>query len=758
MLQPSVTLSAEQLSAALKSWFGFDGFRPGQEDVLRDALAGRDLLAIMPTGGGKSLYFQLPALLRPGVIVVVSPLIALMQDQVRLLHDNGIPAAFLNSSLSGRESSERSAALLRGEYKLLYLAPERLLLPDFLGGFLPALQQAQGLSGFTIDEAHCVSEWGHDFRPEYRQMHILRERFPEVPVFAFTATATGRVREDIVAQLGLREPALHLASFNRPNLHYAVRAKTPKTYGELRDRARNDRGSGIVYCLSRKRVDELAASLAADGVRALPYHAGLSAEARRNNQDAFIRDDVQVIVATIAFGMGINKPDVRWVVHYDLPKTMEGYYQEAGRAGRDSERADCLLYFGVGDIRTAEFLIAQKIDPGTGEPLEAEQRLARQQLRKVLDYAESTECRRAIQLRYFGERFEPPCGACDNCVDPKPVEDWTLEARQFLSAVARLAQRGERFGAAYIIDLLRGAETQKLIDRGHQALSVYGIGKQRTQDEWRLLVRALLHQGLIEETGDGYPVLRLNAASREVLKSTQQVSFAVAPKREKRARRKSAADAALGAPLPQAEALFERLRTLRKTLADAQGVPPYVVFSDASLRQMADRQPLTSAAFMEISGVGGRKLVQYGQAFTRAIREFRIDQGLSADDAGAEPESAFDSADSNSEPEGLSETARRTLALFRHGRTPEQIAAERDLDTATIFAHLESALANGEALEMDRLIAPTRLQKIVPALEAHGDTRLKPAFDALGGAYAYAELRLVRGWLHGRGIKVSHRV
>ncbi|GAC1624429.1 MAG: DNA helicase RecQ [Nevskia sp.] len=744
------------MSAALKSWFGFDRFRPGQEAVVRDALSGQDLLAIMPTGGGKSLCFQLPALLRPGVMIVVSPLIALMQDQVRLLRDNGINAAFLNSSLSARESSETSAALLRGEFKLLYLAPERLLMPDFLGGFLPRLIAAQGLSGFTIDEAHCVSEWGHDFRPEYRQMHILREHFPDVPVFAFTATATGRVRSDIVAQLGLREPALHVASFNRPNLHYAVRDKTPKTYHELLDRARRQRGAGIVYCLSRKRVDELAARLAEDQVRALPYHAGLDAATRRNNQEAFIRDDAQVIVATIAFGMGINKPDVRWVVHYDLPKTMEGYYQEAGRAGRDSEPAECLLYFGIGDIRTADFLIAQKVDPTTGAALEAEQRMARQQLRKVLDYAESSECRRAIQLRYFGERYDPPCGACDNCLDPKPVEDWTHEARQFLSAVARLAQRGERFGAAYIIDLLRGAAAQKIIDRGHQSLSVYGIGRQRSQDDWRLLVRALLHQALIEETGDSYPVLRLNAESREVLKGERKVLVAIATKAERAPKRRGSKAAEAGeAPLPQSEALFEQLRSLRKQLADSQGVPPYVVFSDASLRQMADRQPTTSAAFMEISGVGGRKLAQYGAAFTSAIREFRLSKGLGPEDAAAEPASAFESDDSASEPEGLSETARRTLLLYQRGGDPEQIAAERDLDVTTIFAHLESALANGEAIDLGRLISPTRLQAMLQALEAHGDTRLKPAWEALGGQYTYSELRLVRGWMHGQSIQAS---
>ncbi len=608
---------------ALRRWFGYESFRPGQEAVIGDALAGRDLLAVMPTGGGKSLCFQLPALLRRGVMIVVSPLIALMQDQVRLLRDNGVPATFVNSTLGAREAGERLDATLRGEYRLLYLAPERLMMPEFLDGFLPRLRDEQGLSGFTVDEAHCVSEWGHDFRPEYRQLGSLRAHFPEVPVFAFTATATARVRDDIVAQLRLREAKIHVASFNRANLYYAVRPKDKNTYPELRALARAG-GAGIVYCLSRKRVDELAAKLAHDGVRALPYHAGLDAETRRSNQEAFIRDDAQVVVATIAFGMGINKPDVRWVVHYDLPKTMEGYYQEAGRAGRDSEPARCLLYFGVGDIRTTEFLISQKIDPQSGEPLEHEQRIARQQLRQVLDYAESNDCRRAIQLRYFGEAFKPPCGACDNCLEPKPVEDWTRETQQFLSCVARLAQRRQQFGAAYIIDILRGADTDKIDRNGHAELSTYGIGTQRGQDEWRQLARALLHQGLVDETSDGYPVLRLNATSWEVLKGLRSVRIAVTPKRERVRDRKAAKTVSQAAAELTSEALelFERLRALRKRLADAQGVPPYVVFSDASLRQMAEHRPRNESEFARISGVGAYKQSQYGEVFTALIREF----------------------------------------------------------------------------------------------------------------------------------------
>ncbi len=617
----SRTLSPD-LSAELKRSFGFDSFRPGQQAIVHDALAGRDVLAIMPTGGGKSLCFQLPAVIRHGVTLVVSPLIALMQDQVRQLQDNGIAATFINSSLPGSEVWARTSALLRGDYKLLYLAPERLLHPDFLGGVLPRLVDSAALAGIVIDEAHCVSQWGHDFRPEYRQLSQLRKRCPKVPMLAFTATATPRVRTDIIQQLALQNPAVHVASFNRPNLRYAVRPKSKHAYEELLARARESDSSGIVYCLSRKRVDELAAKLRDDGISALPYHAGLDAEERSRNQEAFIRDDARIIVATIAFGMGINKPDVRWVVHYDLPRTLESYYQESGRAGRDGDPAQCILYFGAADIRTAEFLIQQKVDSVTGEPLEDEQRIARQQLRQVLNYAESTECRRAIQLRYFGESFAPPCDACDNCLEPRETKDWTLEARQYLSCAARLAQRHERYGTAYLIEILRGGQSQKLIDRGHQNLSVYGIGKARSVDEWRHLARTLAHQGLVDETQDGYPVVLLNKLSWEVLRGERQVLLAE-PIKAARKRQPAAASASLDTD----HALFDQLRALRKQLADENGVPPYVIFHDSTLREMAGRKPHTLAEFAMIPGVGQTKLARYGEPFLQVIAGAPPEQG-----------------------------------------------------------------------------------------------------------------------------------
>ncbi|HEX4242395.1 MAG TPA: DNA helicase RecQ [Steroidobacteraceae bacterium] len=606
------------LSEPLRRIFGFSSFRPGQESIVQDVLSRRDVLALMPTGGGKSLCFQLPALIQPGVSIVISPLIALMQDQVRLLRESGIAAAFVNSTLRADEISERTRAMLRGELKLVYLAPERLLLSEFLEGPLQALAAGPGINAFVVDEAHCVSEWGHDFRPEYRQLSTLRRRHPQVPILAFTATATPRVRTDIVAQLALRDPAVHVSSFIRPNLSYRVRAKSARSYDELLSRAREG-GAGIVYCLSRRRVDELASQLRADGIAARPYHAGLEGEERRANQEAFTRDDVQVVVATVAFGMGINKPDVRWIVHYDLPRSLEGYYQESGRAGRDGDPADCTLYFGLADIRTADFLIQQKVDPDSGAPLEEEQRIARQQLRQVLSYAESVECRRAIQVRYFGESVGGPCGACDNCLEPRELVDRTLEAKQLLSCVARLAQRGERFGAAHVVEILRGGRSERLISRGHDDLSVYGIGKDRSLDEWRALVRSLLHQGLMTETQDGYPVLSLNEASWQVLKDQRPVQAAT-PAARAAARRQKPSAAAAALP-PGSTALFEQLRAVRKRLADEHAVPPYVIFHDATLREVAMRRPITLDELGRIRGVGEFKLSRYGEPFVAAVRE-----------------------------------------------------------------------------------------------------------------------------------------
>jgi ATP-dependent DNA helicase RecQ len=718
------------LEQALKYHFGYDSFRPGQQEIINAALQNQDLLVVMPTGGGKSLCFQLPALLKSGLTVVISPLIALMQDQVDALQSNDIPATFLNSSLSLPELRERERDILSGRIKLLYVAPERLMTEDFLFGILTRVKG--GLSGFAIDEAHCVSEWGHDFRPEYRQLQQLRSRFPHVPVLALTATATDRVRQDIIEQLDLRDPYIHIASFNRPNLYYEVRPKNRHSYSELLQQIKQAKGSGIIYCLSRRRVDELTLRLQGDGISALPYHAGLNNNTRAENQNRFIRDDVQVMVATIAFGMGINKPDVRFVIHYDLPRNLEGYYQEAGRAGRDGEPAHCTLFYNAGDIKTVEYLISQKIDPSNGEALEDEQRIATQQLWRVINYAEATDCRRTIQLGYFGESFPGNCANCDNCCHPKPIEDWTIEAQKFLSCVARCK---ERYGMGHIIDVLRGSKNQKVLLNAHDRLSTYGIGKDKSVDQWRMLGRSLVHQGFVDETSDGYSVLRLNALSWEILRKQRQVLIAVAP--QPTTSQQTETDAA------DVEKLFDRLQTLRKKLADEQSVPPYVVFSNASLRQMAQQQPQTLRQFAQISGVGSRKLEQYGAVFTQEICAYRQEQGLpnQTDDAPVKPALALKLADVTP-----NNTQMVTFDLYQQGLKPADIAEQRHLRLSTIMNHLAELIEMGEPVDLSRLLLPDRQEKIVEAIRVVGVHSARGIRDYLGEVYGYDEIRLVQAW------------
>ncbi|HEY9624522.1 MAG TPA: DNA helicase RecQ [Crinalium sp.] len=721
------------LEQALKHYFGYDRFRPGQQEIVEAALQNEDLLVIMPTGGGKSLCFQLPALLKPGVTVVVSPLIALMQDQVQALHDNGIGATFLNSSLGLTQTRQREAQILNGQIKLLYVAPERLLGDRFLP-FLDQVKATVGVSAFAIDEAHCVSEWGHDFRPEYRQLRYLRQRYPDVPFLALTATATERVRQDILNQLELRSPTVHVASFNRQNLYYEVIPKQKQSYVELVQMIRQSEGSGIVYCLSRKKVDELTYKLQRDGVEALAYHAGLSDRDRLENQTRFIRDDVRVMVATIAFGMGINKPDVRFVIHYDLPRNLESYYQESGRAGRDGEAARCTLFFSYGDIKTIDYLIAQKVNPVTGEPLEEEQQIARQQLRQVLDYAEGVDCRRRIQLAYFGERFEGNCANCDNCLNPKPVEDWTVEAQKFLSCVARCDQR---FGLKYIVDVLRGSKDRRILQNGHDKLSTYGIGRDRSGEAWKILGRSLLHQGLLEETADGYSVLRLNAASWEVMRRQRSVYISMPTKVNQTVGPEDHLRA-------DVELLFERLRSLRKNIADEESVPPYVIFADSSIRLMAQKQPQTLEEFAKISGVGSHKRAKYGPLFTKEIRDFCEEQGIPLRSESLPVESSFDPTPEPQLPPDVSRSHYHTLELHQEGLTPSEIAERRNLRIGTVFDHLSILLEAGQAISLDALVPPERQAAIEAAIDVAGADSLRAIRDHVGELYDYNEIRLVR--------------
>ncbi|QKQ73244.1 DNA helicase RecQ [Nostoc sp. TCL240-02] len=710
-------LQYPNLEQALKYHFGYDRFRPGQRQIIEDALQNRDLLIVMPTGGGKSLCFQLPALIKKGLTVVVSPLIALMQDQVEGLRNNNINATFLNSSLNPYKVRSREEAILSGKVRLLYVAPERLLSERFLP-FLDLVKEKIGIAAFAIDEAHCVSEWGHDFRPEYRQMKSLRKRYPDVPTLALTATATDRVRADIIQQLGLKQPSIHIASFNRQNLYYEVRSKTKSAYAELLELIRENECSAIIYCLTRKKVDELTFKLQNDKISALSYHAGLSDEERSSNQTRFIRDDVRVMVATIAFGMGINKPDVRLVIHFDLPRNLESYYQESGRAGRDSEPSRCTLFFSFSDIKTIEWSIDQKPDP-------QEQLIAKQQLRQVIDYAQGTVCRRTIQLGYFGERFDGNCGNCDNCRYPKPMQDWTIEAMKFLSCVARCK---ERFGMLHIIDVLRGAKSQKIIQNEHDQLSTYGIGKDKSIDEWRMLARSLLHQGLVEQTSDGYSVLKLNPLSWEVMRRQRTVSLAV-PVAQKITWEEGSEKAA------EAEILMQRLRSLRKQLADEQSVPPYVVFQDSTLKVMAQVQPKTLTEFGKLSGVGSHKLSQYGDKFLTEIRAYRQEKGLIDP-----PQVKF--TPSVSLP---SDTEIVTFQLHKQGLSVDEIAKKRNIRPTTIIRHLTDLIEKNQPVDLNQLVSLEHQQKIWQVLEVLGDISLTPIREQLGESYSFDEIRLVRG-------------
>ena len=595
------------LIGTLKRNFGYDEFRPLQEEIIRDALARRDVFVLMPTGGGKSLCFQLPALLRGGLTIVVSPLISLMKDQVDALQTSGIPATYLNSTLDREEAKARWRGLHRGEYRMLYVAPERLMLETFLERALN-----WNIAQFAIDEAHCISEWGHDFRPEYRELKRLREHFPETPVMALTATATERVRADIVKQLKLREPGCYVASFNRPNLTYRVIPKT-SAYDQLLEFIRSrPHDSGIVYCASRKSTESLARNLNEDGISAKPYHAGLTSAERTKHQDTFLRDDVRVVTATIAFGMGINKPNVRFVVHYDLPKNLESYYQETGRAGRDGLPSECVLLFNASDVAKQLHFIDEKS--------ETEARIARVQLRQMVHYAETRECRRAVLLQYFDEQYAKlSCQGCDNCLTPRETFDGTIPAQKFLSCVHRIqAKSGFGFGLNHVVDVLRGADTEAIRQRGHNALSTYGIGRELKRDGWQAIGRELLRLGLIECAPGKFATLSLTPAGLGTLRKrtpitlTKQIDVA-----EKAARTRTGA-------IECDEELFERLRDLRRKLADERNVPAYVIFSDVSLREMARNYPTTEGEFRRISGVGAQKLKDFAAPFLSKIKDYLV--------------------------------------------------------------------------------------------------------------------------------------
>ena len=594
------------LDDALNHYFGYRSFRPFQREIAQSVLDGRDVLALLPTGGGKSLCYQLPTLLRPGLTLVVSPLIALMKDQVDALTGNGIAATYLNSSIDPATAGERIDGLNSGDYRLLYVAPERALLPSFL-----AALERWNVALIAVDEAHCVSEWGHDFRPEYRRLGELRRRLPDVPLLALTATATERVRTDIESALRLRDPQRFIAGFNRPNLRYSVFEKRDASKQLLEwCKARPD-DSGIVYTQSRNSAESLAERLSAAGIPARPYHAGLTPGQRSRNQELFIRDDVRVICATIAFGMGIDKPNVRYVVHYDVPKSIEGYYQETGRAGRDGLPSECALFFSGGDAAKQRHFIRQIEN-------DAEREQAERLLRAMLDLAATPHCRRAQMLRYFGDdSVADACGNCDNCLQPAERIDGTIAAQKILSCVYRIRSAGGfSTGEQHVIDVLLGHETEKMRSWRHDELSTFGIGTEHDRHAWQAFISELLRSGELEKDPERR-TLQLTPQGLQALRERRTFTF-FKPRVVER-KRKSKGGRTRTPDLPVSDDLFQRLRALRKQLADEQGVPPYVVFSDATLRELAARKPATLTAFRAIGGVGDVKLERYGTVFLEAL-------------------------------------------------------------------------------------------------------------------------------------------
>lgn len=731
--------------ALLKKHFGHQQFRPLQLEIIQSLLARRDVFAVMPTGGGKSLCYQLPAVATPGLTLVISPLIALMKDQVDALNATGVPATSLNSSIPAAELRDRLQRLDQGEFKLLYVAPERVVMGDFLQRL-----ERWNISLIAVDEAHCISEWGHDFRPEYRRIPELREVLPGIPILALTATATPRVQNDILSQLRFENAARFLGSFNRPNLHYRVRAKRRALDLIEAFIKQRPNESGILYCLSRKDAERLSEELNLRGVRALPYHAGLSPEQRNQNQEAFIRDEVEVICATIAFGMGINKSNVRFVIHHDLPKNIEGYYQETGRAGRDGLHSDCLLFYTPADAVKLLAFIDQK-------STEAERAAAKQQLREMQHYAESVECRRRFLLRYFGEEYSQlNCGNCDRCQGGSPGLDVTTDAKKFLSCVYRVQQRCSfNVGLGTHVAILRGEPNSTIERHQLQELSTYAIGREVDSRIWFSIGKELLRLGFLEKLSSGQiETVSLTTAGRQFLKDTAATVtlpevFTKAEKKKSRKNRKATTaaplePAAANLPLeaspristdaPYDESLYEELRRLRAGLAKERSLPAFVIFSDAALRDMCRLYPTTRDEFLEVSGVGEKKASDFWEVFTGTIRTWLSAHPRTA--ALPKREKAPAPAPRPATSPALSR------ALFLEGKSVSEIAQLCGLTEGTIYEHFCRTIEAGEPFPIQLMFSEAELAQIREAFQHHQALALKPVFERLGGAIPYGKLRV----------------
>lgn len=705
---------------ALQHFFGYDDFRLNQQPIIESVLQGKDVLAIMPTGGGKSICYQLPAMLLDGLTIVISPLIALMKDQVDALQANGIRAAYLNSTLSASEQNDVINAARNGEIKLLYLAPERL----FSNGtqFITFLESVN-CSLFAVDEAHCISQWGHDFRPEYLGLATLKKYFPSKPVIALTASADKITQKDIVDKLELVSPAVYISSFNRANIHYYIQPKRNAFEQMLQYLAEHRNDTGIIYALSRASTESIAEKLVASGYDAAFYHAGLSGDERNRIQRAFQKDEVKIIVATIAFGMGIDKSNVRFVMHYNVPKNMEGYYQETGRAGRDGLQSDAILYYSSGDIsKLMRFINGDN---------EAQNKVMKSKLYQMKDFAEHEGCRRQYILQYFGEDAPAFCDSCDYCLSNLEQRDGTIEAQKVLSAIVRTK---ERYGTDYIIDFLRGSRSAKIVPE-HKELKTYGVGKEVKKPMWQSIVRQMLQQGLVEQDSGAYPVLILNDKSRQILQGNMKVNITL---------KKPKAKAAVTSTAPDHHPeLLELLKETRFNMAEHENVPAYIIVGDNTLVEMATYIPLDSAGLRKISGFGDFKVAKYGPAFMQVIQSYANHHNLETRIHLKAPKRQRKTSQKYDKPK-ISNTQRITHELLEQGMSIEDIAGQRNLSANTIVGHILPLIADGQ-VNASKFLGRERMDKITELIRATGQTMAaKPIKDLLPEDYTYEDIRIAQ--------------
>ncbi len=691
---------------ALKLYFGYEQFRPMQEQIIEGVLQGKDVVVLMPTGGGKSVCYQVPAVVMPGICVVVSPLIALMKDQVEALLVNGIPAAYINSSQSAEQQYVIENECLEGKLKLLYVSPEKLLSPGFMS-FLKRIR----VSLFAVDEAHCISAWGHDFRPEYTQLKALKQQFPTIPVIALTATADKLTQKDIQEQLYLQNPNVFVASFDRPNINLTVKPGRDRFNKITEFLDRHHKQPGIIYCLSRKGVESLANKLKTNGFSVTYYHAGMSPNQRAKAQEDFLRDNVQIVCATIAFGMGIDKSNVRWVIHYNLPKNIEGYYQEIGRAGRDGAKSDALLFYSFADVMNMRNMLQEN------QSRETQTELQLVKLERMQQFAEASACRRRILLQYFGETMKKDCGNCDICRNPPVRFDGTLLAQKALSAIARTQ---ERVNLGLLVDVLRGARTNQVLQSGFDRIKTYGAGRDISPLDWHRYLHQLLNEGYMEMAYDQGYTLKLTDNSKQVLFEGRQVQLV------------KFEDAKMEEPTIKArpkrelikDALFEKLRSLRKSIADSAGVPPYVVFTDTTLQEMAAERPTTKIAMLAISGVGAQKFDRYGDVFISEVVDFINDEQAKGN-----------------KMKGATHLA--TFDLLKQGYTVEQVSTLRSLNPVTVYSHLATLYEQGYDIDLFKYVPKTDFKVISKAIAKLGvDAKLKDMYEYLDEKYDYYKIRL----------------